>query len=371
MRNKSILLATGLYPPDIGGPATYCQVLNRELPRRGFSVGALSFGSVRHLPKILRHLVYLLKVWRQIPRYEIIYAQDPVSVGLPVCLATILRRRPFQLKIVGDYAWEQGSQRFGVSDFLDDFSVEFKKYSWPVKFLKLIQTFVAKRAEKIIVPSNYLKKIVSNWGVDPGKIKVIYNAFGSISLVETKEKLRQSLGLNSTTLLSVGRLVPWKGFDLLIDLMPELIKKVDDLRLVIIGSGPEFSRLQKKINDLNLTDHISLTDQLPREEVLRYVKASDIFLLNTAYEGLSHQLLEVMWCETPIITTDIGGNPELITDRTSGRLLPYNDSSAWLEAIKELLANGELGREFASFAKAKVDSFNEEVMISRLEKEWQ
>ena len=135
---KTILIATGLYPPDVGGPATYSYLLNQELPRRGWEVKILSFGEVRSWPKIIRHLAYGWKVFRLVRHYQIIYVQDPVSVGLPVCLACALARRSFILKIVGDYAWEQGSQRFGVIDLLDDFSLEYKKYIWPVKLLKLI-----------------------------------------------------------------------------------------------------------------------------------------------------------------------------------------------------------------------------------------
>ncbi len=78
-----ILIATGIYPPDIGGPATYSKLLKDELPGRGIDVQVLSFGQVRHLPKIIRHFSYLLKILKLGRGVDVIYAQDPVSVGFP------------------------------------------------------------------------------------------------------------------------------------------------------------------------------------------------------------------------------------------------------------------------------------------------
>ncbi len=100
-----ILIATGIFPPDIGGPATYSKLLFDELPKRGFEVDVLSFGEVRKFPKIVRHFIYFLKVLSLGRKSDIIFVQDPVSVGLPVCIASKILRKKFALKIVGDYAW--------------------------------------------------------------------------------------------------------------------------------------------------------------------------------------------------------------------------------------------------------------------------
>ncbi len=366
---KTILIATGLYPPDIGGPATYSYLLNEELPRYGWQVKVLSFGEVRFLPKIFRHLVYSWKIFRQISRYRIIYAQDPVSVGLPVCLACWLTGRSFILKIVGDYAWEQGSQRFGVKDRLDDFSLESEKYPWSVKLLKKIQTGVANRAEKIIVPSNYLKKIVSNWGINPDKIIVIYNAFNFPENLPEKKELRRELHLSGQTIISVGRLLPWKGFSLLIEMMPELVFSYSDLKLYIIGEGPDCNYLKKLITEKKMTDHVFLSGRLSQKELLKFIKASDLFVLNTSYEGFSHQLLEAMWCGTPIITTKVGGNPELITSDQNGYLVEYNNASEIKNAISKILNNESLPSQISQAAEERVKLFNRERMIEELIKE--
>ena len=110
-QNKSVLVTTGIFPPDIGGPATYSKLLLDELPKHGLDISVLSFGEVRHLPKIIRHISYFFKVLRRGKGVDIIYAQDPVSVGLPSVVASKILRKKFLLKVVGDYAWEQYMQK--------------------------------------------------------------------------------------------------------------------------------------------------------------------------------------------------------------------------------------------------------------------
>ncbi len=109
-----ILIATGIYPPDVGGPATYSKLLKDELPKHGIDVQVLSFGQVRYLPKILRHLTYFIKTLKKGREVDVIYALDPVSVGLPSILASKILGKRFILKMVGDYAWEQYQQKEGI-----------------------------------------------------------------------------------------------------------------------------------------------------------------------------------------------------------------------------------------------------------------
>ena len=95
-----ILIATGIYPPDIGGPATYSKLLFDELPKRGIKVSVLSFGEVRGYPKIIRHFIFFLKLIIRGSDCGVVLAQDPVSVGLPsLVYCKIFRKRFFQISI--------------------------------------------------------------------------------------------------------------------------------------------------------------------------------------------------------------------------------------------------------------------------------
>src|SRR3989344_6621979 len=134
-----LLIATPLYPPDIGGPATYAKLLNEGLPAKGIDVELIKFSEVRHLPKLIRHYVYYRRVLAVARNVDIILALDPVSVGLPAMKAARKAGKPFVVKIVGDYAWEQGVQRFGVTHTLDAF-VKEKRVPFSVRMLRRIQT---------------------------------------------------------------------------------------------------------------------------------------------------------------------------------------------------------------------------------------
>jgi glycosyltransferase involved in cell wall biosynthesis len=360
-----VLLATPLLAPDIGGPATYAKILLEEIPKRGIEIDTAYFGEVRDKPKILRHLAYLFLVLRKTRGVDIVYALDPVSVGLPARIAAYLAGKKFMIRIAGDYAWEQGMQRFGVIDTLDDFSKR-SGYGFSVSVLKFIQFMVANSARKIVVPSNYFKGVITNWGVREEKIKTIYSVFEFSQTIPDKQACRDELGIHGTILLSAGRLVPWKGFPLLIQLLSELKSKYLEIKLYIAGDGPDRQVLEALVRRFGLEEYVVLLGQLSKETLSKYVRASDVFLLNTSYEGFSHQLLEVMAIGTPIVTTPVGGNVELIKDEVSGLFAPFDDKRVWIEKTTSLIEDQSFSQTITDGAKKRVSTFTVERMVDEL-----
>jgi len=157
-------------------------------------------------------------------------------------------------------------------------------------------------------------------------------------------------------------LVPWKGFATLIETIKKLSEEINDLRLVIVGDGPDRSVLADlaKINGLERS--IIFTGQLSKHEVAAYMKAADLFVLNTAYEGLSHVLIEAIRAGLPIVTTSVGGNPELIEKYARGVMVTYDDKPELAEAIK--LARVTAGQ--VSGAENLLAQFDYDFMISRI-----
>lgn len=358
-----ILIATGIYPPDIGGPATYSKLLVENFPKYGLHPEVLSFGEVRHLPKIVRHFVYFLKVLRKGRYVDSIFAQDPVSVGLPTMLAAKILRKKFVLKIVGDYAWEQGVNRFGVTEPLDDF--QKKRYGFRVELLRFIERRVARAAECIIVPSNYLKNIVMHWGVSASCIDVIYNAVETPDTMEDREALRRSSGFDGCVVVSVGRLVPWKGFTTLIDAVDELVGQGRNVKLYIIGDGPENEVLQSKITSHELQNRIFMTGIVSHETVLKYLKAADVFVLNTAYEGFAHQILEAMAIGVPVISTLAGGNAEILENGKNALVIKWGDTFQIAAAIRSLTRDHGTRENMIEAGKQTVRGFTTETMVTK------
>lgn len=353
-----LLVATPLYPPDAGGPATYAHILESELPKHGVAITIAKFGEVRHLPKILRHIAYLRLVLRSAKKADAILALDPVSVGLSAYIAARIAGKPFYVKVVGDYAWEQGTQRFGLTATLDEF-VEMRHVSLPVQILRTIESFVAKRAKGVIVPSYYLNNIVRTWGVSEERLSVVYNAVsveGTHGAPESITCARQPL------VLTTGRLVPWKHIDRIIDAVDRMASMGTRAELAIIGTGPLEKSLRAHAADAKHIDVVFLGQQ-NHSDTLGALTCADVFVLNSSYEGLSHVLIEALMLGKAVIATNAGGNPELIQDGVNGLLVPVGDTSALSEAIKRVCEDSVLRATLEEGARTSSKNFSVENMV--------
>lgn len=341
---QKLLIASGIYPPDIGGPATYSQIIAREFSKKGIDVSVICYSDKKHednekfkivrilrKSKLSRYLSYFWNLLKLARNCDVIYAQGPLAAGLPAMWVSKILRKKFMIKIVGDYAWEQGVNQFEVKDLIEEF--QNKKYSSKIERIRKIQKRVCKNADKIIVPSEFLKKIVREWGINKNKIEVIYNAFIGVENVRPKE-------LNGDVIISAGRPEPWKGYDTLNEIMPDLLKENPEFKLII-------------------------ATKLPHNELMAYFKASTVFVLNSGYEGFSHILLEAMACGLPVITTDVCGNPEIIQDEYNGLLVEYNNKEQIKNAILRLWKDENLRRKFIENGKKTLEKFKLEKMINK------
>ncbi len=355
---KRLLVATPLYPPDPGGPATYAALLARELPARGILVDIVTFGEVRHLPKIVRHIAYFFRVLKAAKHCDAVLALDPVSVGLPTLLACRLTKKPFFVKVVGDYAWEQGRQRFGVTLDLDAF-VQEKRVGAVVGTLRRVQTYVAKRAVRVLVPSYYLQTVLSQWGIERDHIRVVYNAVENVACDDCPPELN---GVRRPLIVTIGRLVEWKHVDGIIDALGKLSEQGIPATLAIVGSGPLEKALQSKAGG-SKAECIFLGSRSP-EETQSVLAAADVLVLNSSYEGLSHVLIEGLIHGKTIIATEAGGNAEVITDGVSGVLIPVNDTPALAQTLVRVLEDSGLRARLEEGARAARSNYSIESMVS-------
>ncbi|MBY0472789.1 glycosyltransferase family 4 protein [Patescibacteria group bacterium] len=367
MAKTIICIATPLYAPDIGGPATHVALLEGSLPRDRFEFRVVKFSDVRHLPKILRHIVYMSKLIRAAKTAHFIYTLDPVSVGFPARIAALVLHKPFVLRVGGDYAWEQGVQRFGVDETLDEF-VAHEQTSFSVRLLQSLQSYVARRAHVVIAPSNYLARIVVRWGVPESRVKVVYSQpeLGGKTLLRSEARKQLNIHEDEEIILSAGRLVPWKGFEGLVDVVAK-VREVRAPRLYIAGDGPGRSVLEEHIQKVDAAEYVSLLGQLSHEELSVWIAAADVVVLNTKYEGLSHFLLEAFAAHTPVITTPVGGNLELVKDGDTGLLVPHDDILALGAATTRVLTDRTFAAELAENAARSLDRFSKDKALEQLD----
>lgn len=359
-----VLIATSIYPPAVGGTATYTKILYDNLPKHDVDVTVASFDNLKSLPMGVRHFLYFIKLLIDGIDKDVIYSQDSVSVGFPAMWAAKILKKKFILKISGDYAWEQGVQKFGVQDSLDDFVKDLREYHPQVLRIKKVQKKVAERADKIIVPSRYLKKIVGQWGVNENKISVVFNAVDNVGeLPDSIGNLRDEVGFVGPTIITAGRLVSWKGFETLITAVEELRDEFKYIKLLIIGGGPEKQKLEEIIVKKQLFKNVHLTGVMDKQNLFKHIAAADLFVLNSSYEGFSHQLLETLAVGTPVVTTRGGGNPELITDCENGLLVDYDDREELKGAIRKVFNDKLFAGNLSQNGKETVKQYSVEKMV--------
>jgi glycosyltransferase involved in cell wall biosynthesis len=359
----NILIVTGVY--KIGGPATYTRLLLDNISQHNNKAEVLTFDRVRLLPKFIRHFVFLYYLLKKIRHFDLVFAQDPVSVGWPSLVAVKLFHKKLVIRFVGDYAWEQGVQRFGVLDSIDDF--QKKRYGFKVEFFRRIQVFVLNHANKVITPSIYFGTLAKNLVDNPDKVQVIYNGIDTKDQTIGKNNARQKLNLNDNLIIlfSAGRLVNWKGFDALIEILPRFIKENSNFRLYIAGDGPEKNNLAKKIIDLKLEKYAYLLGSLDSGSLKKYLQASDIFILNTGFESFSFQVLEAMYYGVPVITSDRCNLPEIIEDQKNGLLVNYNNKVEIENAIRHLLVDTNFRKKIIDNAKIRSADFSVDNTIAK------
>jgi glycosyltransferase involved in cell wall biosynthesis len=294
---------------------------------------------------------------------DAILSLNAVSAGVPASWAARWTKKPFIVRIAGDYAWEIAVQTGATYLLLNEFQKSPK--SRRIRRLDLLQRAVARRADALIVPSKYLASIVMGWGVVADKIHVIYNGVDLPRIDVSKEDARRHIGISGNIIISAGRLVPWKGFRMLIKLMPQLLQVNQFFRLVIVGDGPDMSMLQSVVRNLGLERKVFLVGRKSSDELALFFAAADMFVLNTGYEGFSHQVLEAMQAGVPVITTTAGGNTEVVVQGANGLLVRYNDEFNLVEAMKSLWKQTELRDQIVANGRHTVAAFSIEKMYTR------
>jgi glycosyltransferase involved in cell wall biosynthesis len=213
------------------------------------------------------------------------------------------------------------------------------------------------RADRVFAVSDSLKQHVVSLGAEAGKIRVIGNGVDTQKFSPTsKTEARKQLGLvaDDKVLISVGALVERKGFHRVIELLPGLLTEFPNLKYLVVGGpspeGDWSNRLRQQVAELNLEKVVLFQGAMPSEQLKIPFSAADIFVLATSNEGWANVFLEAMACGLPVITTDVGGNKEVVCSEELGAIVPYGNGELLQEAIKSALAREWNEEEILAYA---------------------
>lgn len=201
-----------------------------------------------------------------------------------------------------------------------------------------------RRAARVFSVSESLKKLVVARGATPAKIEVVGNGVDTVRFSpRDRARARATLGLSATApvLISVGGLVPRKGFHRVIELLPQLLQKFPDLIYLVVGGpsaeGDNRAELEHQVADLGLQNTVRFLGPRPPEALADVLSAADVFVLATSNEGWANVFLEAMACGLPVVTTDVGGNREVVREESLGMVVPFGDTQALAAALAEAL----------------------------------
>ncbi len=161
---------------------------------------------------------------------------------------------------------------------------------------------------------------------------------------ETRNEARERLGLplRAKVMVGVGNLIPLKGFQRVIPLLPRLRERYPDLIYLIVGDAAQQADIRRELvalaRDWGVLDAVRFAGRQPQEELKWYYSAADLFVLATEYEGWANVFLEAMSCGLPVITTRVGGNSEVVPEGVAGTLVDYWDPDAFGKAIDDGLS---------------------------------
>ena len=365
-----VVVVSGIWPPDVGGPASHAPALADALVEAGHTVEVVTTADLapdtqpypvhwvaRDRPAPLRHLAVAREVRRAAQRADRVYATTMVRRA---ALGAALGRRPLVVKLVADEAYERERRAGRFAGTLEEFQAE--RRGLRLRFLRATRTAALRRARCIVVPSAYLRQIAIGWGLDPSRVDVVPNPAPEVPEHPTRDEARATLGIDGFALGVAGRLTAQKALG---DTL-EALARVPDVALLVLGDGPERAKLERRAGELGLADRVRFLGAGTRDDVIALFRAVDAALLTSAWENLPHTLLEALATGTPVIATAVGGIPEVVRDGENGLLVPPRDIAAIASAIDRLVHDDALRASLAAAAAPSVEELAEPRILRRI-----
>lgn len=235
----------------------------------------------------------------------------------------------------------------------------FSPHKWWI-FRKCVSWVMGNASVVVAQSSNTRANAAHYYGIDENNIKIIPLPYQKV-IFKPIERNKIGMKQNSLYLISVGRLVRRKGYDFLLDVLAEL----PDVELIIVGDGPERENLTKKVNALSMVDRVTFTGNISEELKFQYLNNSDIYVLSSVHEGFGIVLQEAMQVGLPIVSTDYGGQVDLINEGENGKLVKYGDKGAMVAAIRQLMSDQDLLRRMRENNLRKINQYGAESIAAR------
>jgi len=305
---------------------------------------------VRKLVYLLLPFVLISSFWRMwkltgMERFAMLQAHWVIPNAPVAILIGLLRRIPVVISLHGSDVY---------------IAEKIKPVGWVARWafrraaaITASSPDLLQRAQKLGATTDPTHAVVIPYGADPA-------AFRAPEI--PREVLREQLGFlpDENVLFCIGRLVYKKGFEYAIRALPLLLEKFPGIKLVIAGKGDLRAELEQVALAAGVAPQVRFEGAVPHNRVAEYLAACDIFLLPSVVDdkgnvdGLPNTLMEALAAGKPVIASEVGGVPLVVSDRQNGRLVPQRNPTALAEAISELLVDPELQTQYGRSGRKKV-----------------
>jgi len=236
---------------------------------------------------------------------------------------------------------------------------------------RIMNRILSKITDKIVAVSEDVKEDIIRYdSIDPSKIEVIPNGIDVERFNPEKNTtdIRKEFSLEDDDIVIgfIGRIVPAKGLEYLLNALPYLKEEFKSIKLLIVGEGSLVEKLKESAKKNNIFDNILFTGR--RRDIPEILASINIFVMPSIAEGLPNALLEAMAMGKPIVTTEVGGIPEIVKNGFNGLLVPPRDTLSLSKAIKELISNDRLA---AKLGQAARDLVHDNLSIKAIAQKWQ
>ena len=274
-------------------------------------------------------------------KVDVVLATDTIITGIPAYLTKLLTKTPYAIYLGGEVLEVVKAKtvgRFGASSY----------GHLLLGIAALIHRKILIEADGVFVVSGPTEAQCTRFGVK--KIYRISNFFARELFLPKENRNRNTF----VTFLCVSRLSPEKSIETLIVAFSKAISTSPNIKLIVVGDGPSKGRIQKMIQELHLTEKVSLVGRVPHKKTIDYYHNSDVFVLSSLTEGLPIAMLEAMSTGLPVIVSNVGGVCEIVKDGHNGILFHAGNVEQLAKAICYLACDARLRLKMGTEAYCSV-----------------
>lgn len=369
MSSKRLIIATSVYPPEVGGPGVYFASLKEEMEKGGWTVEIVVRPGFWDLLRRINTPPQTppLKGGDKEKNIPIILAHATPKILLPVFFARMFKRFKLVIRIGGDFFWERAVEEgrfFGIlREFYQNGNIQLWKTSRLIPFARritfILMKFLLRRANAVVFTTSFLRDIyVPLFGLKHEKVYTVthplpnyeskptthdsYKSRRGVGIPISLDKNFEASGLSAISykLLYAGRFLKLKNLEMLLEVFAEALKKHPGLKLTMAGGGPQEHKMRNVCQILDLANYVTFKKPMDHVTILAEIAGSDLVILPSLSDVSPNVLMDALATGTPILATKENGCREIIGD--AGVWFDPMSSDDFTAKLEQTLVPGEL-----------------------------